>query len=248
MDVQRASALLRRRESELRGRQPPPIGGDSKLIEWLELTRATLERVFGAESRHLELFSNLEWKAPDFAECAIDASYFVEAQSRADGLLKAWIKEVQELVDPPAVLEGTAYDPELWRFVEHSVNAEQWAQVASTAVTFVEDRLRSWAGLTEEQYGKDIIVAVLKPEGGAFPLGRTAGEKQGWLSLGIGFVQGAGNADRHRIQRRPDLKPYAVGVLGTASLLLTQLRYEHGNRFVDETAVSKGESSGTEAL
>ena len=40
--------------------------------------------------------------------------------------------------------------------------------------------------------------------------------------------------DTHRIQRRNDDKRYALGVLGAGSLLLTQLRYEHGNRFKEE--------------
>ena len=39
------------------------------------------------------------------------------------------------------------------------------------------------------------------------------------------------NADTHRIQERDDHKRYAMGVVGTASLLLTQLRHQHGNSF-----------------
>jgi hypothetical protein len=47
----------------------------------------------------------------------------------------------------------------------------------------------------------------------------------------MGFAMALRNVDTHRIQRRDDDKRYALGVLGTGSLLLTQLRYEHGNRF-----------------
>ena len=61
-----------------------------------------------------------------------------------------------------------------------------------------------------------------------------------WLALGIGFTAALGNADRHRIQQRDDARRYAVGVLGVGSLLLTQLRYEHGNRFVDEPELAGG--------
>jgi hypothetical protein len=39
------------------------------------------------------------------------------------------------------------------------------------------------------------------------------------------------NVATHRIDLRDDAKRYAMGVLGAGSLLLTQLRYEHGNRF-----------------
>ena len=56
-------------------------------------------------------------------------------------------------------------------------------------------------------------------------------ERDGWHQFGRGLAAATGNVDRHHLQQRPDLKPYAVGVLDAASLLLTQLRYEDGNRF-----------------
>jgi len=45
-------------------------------------------------------------------------------------------------------------------------------------------------------------------------------------SLGIGFAQAVGKVDRHRLQNRDYAKRYAIGVLGTDSLL-TQLRHQH---------------------
>ena len=45
----------------------------------------------------------------------------------------------------------------------------------------------------------------------------------------MGFAQALGNVDRHRIQSRDDAQRYAIGVLGLGSLLLTQLRHEHGD-------------------
>ena len=45
----------------------------------------------------------------------------------------------------------------------------------------------------------------------------------------MGFAQALGNVDRHRIQSREDAQRYAIGVLGLGSLLLTQLRHEHGD-------------------
>jgi len=74
------------------------------------------------------------------------------------------------------------------------------------------------------------MTAVLG-ENGVFPLGRTQGEAQGWHRLGMGFAMALRNVDTQRIQTRDDDKRYALGVLGAGSLLLTQLRYEHGNRF-----------------
>ena len=74
------------------------------------------------------------------------------------------------------------------------------------------------------------MTAVLG-ERGEFRLGKTDGEKQGWHRLGMGFAMALRNVDTHRIQQRDDAKRYAMGVLGAGSLLLIQLRYEHGNRF-----------------
>lgn len=64
-------------------------------------------------------------------------------------------------------------------------------------------------------------------------MGRTSGEKQGWHRLAMGIAMALRNVDAHRFQSRDDHKRYALGVLGTCSLLLTQMRYEHGNRFQD---------------
>lgn len=46
-------------------------------------------------------------------------------------------------------------------------------------------------------------------------------------SSGMGFAQALSNVDRRRIQKRDDVKRYAIGVLALGSLLLTQLRHEH---------------------
>ena len=75
------------------------------------------------------------------------------------------------------------------------------------------------------------MVEVLKPGVGLFPHGRTAGEHEGRLALGIGITMALGNADRHRVQQRDDAKRYGMGVLGAGSLLLTQLRHQHANSF-----------------
>jgi hypothetical protein len=50
---------------------------------------------------------------------------------------------------------------------------------------------------------------------------------EGWRFLAVGFASALGNVDRHNIQDRADLKQYALGVLGLASLLLTQVRFTH---------------------
>lgn len=125
-------------------------------------------------------------------------------------------------------------DPDLLTRVDHVFRVEDWTAVASLAATYVEDRFRIWAGLDHGSFGVNLMTKVLHPETGIFPLGTVAGEREGWHQLGRGFVSACSNVDRHRIQIRHDLRRYAIGVLGTASLLLTQMRYQHGNRFIAE--------------
>jgi len=129
---------------------------------------------------------------------------------------------------------ANALDAELMARVDHVFRVEDWTAVASLAATFVEDRFRTWAGLDHSTFGVNLMTKVLHPETGAFPLGVATGELEGWHQLGRGFMSACSNVDRHRIQNRDDLRRYAVGVLGTASLLLTQMRYQHGNRFKAE--------------
>jgi hypothetical protein len=129
---------------------------------------------------------------------------------------------------------GNAIDSDLLARINHVFQAEDWTAVASLAATFVEDRFRTWAGLDQSFFGVNLMTKVLHPDTGVFPLGTVASEREGWHQFGRGFVGSCSNVDRHRIQSRDDLQRYAVGVLGAASLLLTQMRFQHGNRFFNE--------------
>jgi hypothetical protein len=122
-------------------------------------------------------------------------------------------------------------DSELMARVDHVFQMNDWTAVASLAATFVEDRFRTWAGLDNTSFGVNLMTKVLHPETGILPLGISPGESEGWHQLGRGFMSSCSNVDRHRIQSRDDLQRYAVGVLGTASLLLTQMHNQHAESF-----------------
>ncbi len=62
-------------------------------------------------------------------------------------------------------------------------------------------------------------------------------ERKGWHFLAMGASQALRNADTHRIQKRKDHKPYAMGVLGTCSVLLSQMRHENANRLHDDSPI-----------
>lgn len=219
MDNDRAVALLRERLAELE----PLREHDAKFETWRRKSERTLRRTLGDDHELVKNFETIKWR-----EAFVP---LIDSKDKGAGILEAAIYEIEELSEPPDFASSAAIDPELWEHVRHLVESEQWAQVASQTAIFVESKVRQWAGLPDSRFGKDLMVSVLRPREGLFPLGRTPGEHEGWLSLGIGITMAVGNADRHRIQQRDDAKRYAMGVLGAGSLLLTQLRHQHANSF-----------------
>jgi Protein of unknown function (Hypoth_ymh) len=229
MEANRAAEILRERLGELSRLPPDYQSGEVK--DWKKRTELSLRRIFGDDHHLVAEFKGVHFFG-EFASTAEDYQrHFESGRTDASALLKAAIYDLEELAEPVDFASAAAVDPELWENVRHLVEQEQWAQVASQTAIFVESKVREWAGLPDSKRGKDLMVAVLKPGVGLFPLGRIAGEHEGWLSLGIGIMTALRNADTHRIQQRDDAKRYAMGVLGAGSLLLTQLRHQHANSF-----------------
>jgi hypothetical protein len=102
----------------------------------------------------------------------------------------------------------------------------------SGASIFTEDRIRRWAGRPANEVGEKLMTAVFGDHGD-YRLGVTEAEKQGWHRFAMGASMALRNVDAHRLQSRTDHKLYAMGVLGASSLLLTQMRFDHGNHFHD---------------
>jgi hypothetical protein len=227
MDTERASQLLVELRIELDRLQSV----DAAFEAWRRKTASTLRRVLGRDHHLVEDFEGIVW----YDTFGDDNSIW--GRDHAIGILEGAMFEVRELAEPVDFAGSASIDPELWAYVNHLVEQEKWDQVASQAAIFVESKVREWAGRPNDETTTHLMTAVLRPSGGEFPLGLSEGEKEGWLALGRGFMGALRNADTHRIQDRPDGKRYAMGVLGTASLLLTQLRYEHGNRFRSDAPI-----------
>ena len=228
MDTPTKVRLLKERLGELDSVNDPD---SAPFHEWYDRTEATLRKIFGAEHHYHDGFRGVSWQSAlgrPSREAAI--RWFQEGKDQASSLLKAAIYELETLIQEVPFADEASIEPGLWEHLEHLIQEEEWAQVASQACIYTESTIRQWAGRPESEYGEGLTVAVLK-NGGEFPLGKTPGERDGWFMLGMGFAKALRNVDAHRIQDRPDLRRYALGVMGTASLLLTQLRYEHGNRF-----------------
>ena len=227
MDTTRAIALLKDRLAEL----DQLSSTDGEFEDWSQRTDLTLRRIFGDDHKLLRDFKNIHWHPISYPASSEDhRRIFLNGRKYTTAVLKGGLYQLEELTEPANFAASASIDPELWEHVQHLVEDEQWAQVASQTAIFVESRIREWAGRPPAEIGEKLMTAVLS-ETGEFPLGQTSGERQGWHRLGMGFAMALRNVDTHRIQRRDDNKRYALGVLGAGSLLLTQLRYEHGNRF-----------------
>ncbi len=181
----------------------------------------------------LAKFSSLRYSvgvwsgAPGEAER--DARFFAGRVRDAVALIDAAIYELGLLAEDD--VDATAFDTELWLHVRHSVDEGRWEQVASAAATFVEDKVRRWSGSPLDDKGNKMfgqpLFAQAFADGGPLRLGSQPNEALGWRNLAVGFTAALGNVDRHNIQERGDLRLYALGVLGLASLLLTQIHHEH---------------------
>lgn len=227
MRTERAIALLNERikegEEVLRANL-------ASLDDWKVRTAATLRAVLSADNQLIEQFNDVSYH-PSFWTAGTDfRPYRLRGLERALGIVRTAVYELEELADGQET-DDAAYDPELWEHVSEVVTYERWETVVSQAVIFLEDRLRKWSGRPETEYGVNLVANVLKADGGDFPLGRTDNEKRGWQNFALGIVGAIGNAARHRIDDRTDAKRYALGVLGSVSLLITELRNAHEASF-----------------
>ncbi|MDA1257342.1 MAG: hypothetical protein O3C10_05795 [Chloroflexi bacterium] len=211
-----------------------PNRDNPEFVQWRPMAGTTLRAALGAEHQLLDDFTKVSFLPRVVVrDTARQSKYrhdaFERGRNTALGILRAAIFELG--TSGASTHEQSGFDAALWSHVGHLAEDGRWHELASQTAIFFEDRLRAWAGQPAERIGRDLVLSVLKPEGGIFPLGITGSEAQGWQQLGLGFVQAVRNVDLHRIQQREDARIYAIGVVGTASLILTQLRHQHGNSF-----------------
>jgi len=216
---------------------PASIRAEPGFTTWKAKVDAALVRAHGPDHLSVKAFRDIRYNPGVYVSGSGDEP-FIRAHrtgvQQAVGLIEAAIYELKlHIADDTEPVDVRAYDPDLWDHVKKLVEDEEWGKVASQTAIFVEDRVRAWAGHPKgkddsELVGKGLHARVFADDS-EYRLGRTRSEWEGWRALGMGFAQAAGNVDRHRIQQRDDARRYAIGVLGLGSLLLTQLRYEHGD-------------------
>ncbi|MEU5418092.1 TIGR02391 family protein [Streptomyces sp. NPDC020799] len=234
MQAKRAIEVLTglKEEADRRGIELRPSG---EFASWKGRVRSTLIRTLGKDHHLLTDFENVRYSLMAFTTGTPDSSFeraFLGGLRKASGVIEAAIFELQDAGTSDDAVDETVFDPDLWAHVQTHVQNEEWQKVASQTAIFVEDRVRQWCGGPrgnngQALVGKGLFAAALANDA-QYRLGKEPGEWEGWRALGMGFAQALSNVDRHNIQKRDDAKRYAFGVLGIGSLILTQLRYQHG--------------------
>lgn len=239
MDTGEAAQILGELRIEASSLGPNTLS--SNFVSWHYKVESVLARALGDNHRLTLAFLNLFWAPASYTianEGAIRAEYFEDAMIEGLGILDAAQYELQLVGQALDEAMDRGFDPELWAFVQSDVVAEAWGKVVSQAGIFTEDRIRTWAGRPAEEVGQALMTSVFG-DAGQYRLGITEAERKAWHLLAMGISGALRNPGGHRIIARPDHKTHAIGVLGACSVLLTELRFEHGNTFVTLEAIER---------
>lgn len=245
MGIRPAKAIEALRALKEEGGTPQVMAGGQALTAWKNKVRGVIESSLGANNSLLKELDNVRYTLSAWSPSTPDYEWDRARQrgiKNTVGLVDAAVFQLELATEGDDVIDDSSFDPELWAHVANLVADQDWSKVAAQAAIYVEDRLKRWAGIPRDKngdplYGRALYSNVLGAKS-SFILGGRSGESDGWLMLGMGFAQALGNVDRHNIQDRPDVRRYAIGVLGVASLLLTQLRYEHPELIRDAESAS----------
>lgn len=219
------------------------MNGGEGLTEWKAKVAGVLTSALGPDDGIVQRFRLMKFSYQGPAWSGMDRTVYTTSRHArirdACGLMAAAIHQLELEAETDEPVDEHAFDADLWAFVRALVEAEDWGKVASQTAIFVESRVRDWAGDPKDKSGEGMVGKTLFlhvfADDSDWRLGARAGEREGWRFLGMGFAQALGNVDRHKVQRRDDARRYAVGVLGLGSLLLTQLRWEHGDLIEEVT-------------
>jgi len=209
---------------------------------WRRKARIDLCHAFGDQDYHVSEFDRIHFTSrvgfsmSDAERRQGDFNAFEAGRKDAVGLLEGALYRVVTTTVSVDMSTAGSIDPELAEHVANLLRDEDWVKLPTQTVVFVEDTVRRWAELPADVTGKDLWVKVLHHKSGRYPLGETPGEREGWFQLGMGFSLAVRNASSHRIAERQDAKRYALGIVGTASLLLTQLKHDHGSEIAEAQA------------
>lgn len=236
MDNIQKTKLLKERLAELELLSPDWRRAEFK--QWDERTKVTLRSVCGLDSQEFVDFDAISFN-PRSRGRSGDANWsgaFNRGRVRAAALLQGILYGLEILNSVEQSTSSEDIYPPLWGHVEASVTAENWPIVASQSAIFLEDQLRQWTGADADIRGIDLATVALHRTQGQFPMGATDGEQDGWHLLAMGFFQALSNPARHRIdQMGNNPRAYALGVLATASLILSQIAQRSAGKLTSKS-------------
>lgn len=238
MKTERAIKELESLKNEVAA--PGFIGNDTVIDDWDRRVRVALVAAFGEQDHILSAHDAINYNPGLLVADDLDAFPNARIQgvkSCCSNIEAALYKLRLEGDSETQVPTATDYDPDLWAHVSALVERGEWDKVPAEACIFLEHRIRTWAGNPVGKDGSSLygqpLMALAFGGDGPLRLGAQSNESQGWRNLAIGFTQAVSNVARHRTSKRDDARQYAIGVLGLASLLLTQTRHEHSDLLID---------------
>lgn len=202
---------------------------------WRLNVRTMLASALGEDHHLVREADKVKYNPGIWTENTDFRPYYKAGISRLAGVVDSAIYALELRADPTDIeTDEASYDPELLAYVRNTIDTQDWEKLAAQVAIFVEDRVRKWSEADSGSVGKSLYATALADDA-ELRLGQVKSEWEGWRFIGMGLAQAIGNADRHRIQGRDDLKRYALGVLGFGSLLVTQLRHEHADLIAART-------------
>ena len=239
MRADRAISELESMKTEAESLEIRRKGGE--FTSWQGKVRGLLVAALGPDDHLISRFDGIRYRLSFYSSSTPQSAFQAAHEGgvrHACGVIDAAIYQLRlQTADDGEPVDQRSYDPELWDHVKNLVAEGDWGKVASQTAIFVEHRVREWAGdpqsgRKESLVGRELMGRVFSDESD-WRLGSRAAEREAWRALATGFAGALSNVDRHRIQRRDDARRYACGVLGLGSLLLTQMRHEHGDLIED---------------
>lgn len=210
-------------------------GSVSDAEDWRRRVVVVLRKVFDDAHSHVAnaqqvRFAPLVSASTVAAQIELERLTVIKGVTNLVSILQAARQEVeidQDADAPPT--DSSWVDLQLWGHVNTLVEAEDWDKVVRESTAFFEDWVRTKAWLPKTVISADLMTQAFKPPGGPLVLGSGhPGEAEGWHKMARGLSESVRNATGHRILgSRSDAKSYAMGVLGTVTLLMTQVRAEH---------------------
>lgn len=216
VDLRRCGVDLEKLETEI---SQWSVQGPANLAQWKHKLYALIGDVLNANHALAIRLSSVENRSA------------TDAKRMLLGIIESLRWEVGRRMPVTDPFGGSTIDPELWIHVQGLIAAADWEKVAREAAVFVEDKLRQWAKVPSSVTGSvNVFKAAVGPNGFVLPKNTAqSSEQQGWQQVAAGFALALRNPSGHQINHRSDAERYALGVLGMASLLLTEVRHEYGD-------------------